>query len=152
MDLKSKVSEKSPMKPCTLRMGFWRERVPSLKMYLKFKLDFFISTNYFMENIILIILIVCVLPSFLITRNTIQWKLSHSGRNRKDWYYQTCQTNLTAFLSKCILSRISWTLLGCRFFHPLQHWRTFTADFTVFFLRSTFAFADIPFLGFWQAP
>lgn len=39
MDLKSKVSENTTVKPCTPRMRFLMEPVPSLKMYLKFKLD-----------------------------------------------------------------------------------------------------------------
>lgn len=39
MDLKSKVSENTTVKPCTLRMRFLMEHVPSVKMYLKFKLD-----------------------------------------------------------------------------------------------------------------
>lgn len=129
------------------------EPVSSLKIYLKFKLD-----SLFQQTILWRIFssLHGFCTAILLFRSQeipfyIQWKLSCSGRNHKDWYCQTCQTNLTAFLLTAYSTQHFLHTTGMLIFPSTSAKQNLYCNLTIFFWRRTLAFADILFLGLWQA-
>lgn len=78
----------------------------------------------------------------------IQWKLSCSSRNHKDWY---CQTNVTPFLLTVYSTQNFLHTTGMLILSSTSEMQNLYCQFNNFLSKKHLWFSDILFLDLWQA-